>query len=644
MNGFYNALPLILIFLPFLTGIACYMFGRNNIKCAAYIADATVIIDFASALALLLTKSYIAISLPGICGFGLHFSLDGFRAVYITIAAFMWMMTTLFTREYMDGHDKYGRYYLFVLFTLGATMGVFMGADLITIFVFFEIMSFTSYVWVAQEETKESLKAADTYLAVAVIGGMCMLLGIFILVARLGWSGVNLDCLREEVNSLGSLDRTLAGTLITIGFAAKAGAFPLHIWLPKAHPVAPAPASALLSGILTKAGVLGIIIVRCRIFGDIDKAGVVFMLLGVLTMFGGALLGIFSINIKRILACSSMSQIGFIMIGVGAVGLAGENGVPAVYGSFLHMINHSLIKLVLFMVAGAIFMNSHELDINKVRGFGRKKPLLMIIFLTGALSIAGVPGFSGFVSKSLLHEAILLSNLGKLGTFVEWIFLISGGMTLCYMLKFFIAVFVEKNEDEILQAHYDEKKKYMNPISGFALTASAAVLLIWGIFPGRLMNAVAFLGADFYKLPVQFENMSYYNLENLKGAGISLTIGTALYLLVVRKLLLRERKYIDAWPQWWDTEEVIYKPILFKMFPWVFGVICRFFDSFIDNLVLLLRNTIYKDSPLPVHNKLSNLKAIRAKEDIDIVRRSVSYGFFLFGIGVIITVIYIFAL
>ena len=124
-------------------------------------------------------------------------------------------------------------------------------------------------------------------------------------------------------------------------------------------------------------------------------------------MFGGALLAVFSVDLKRTLACSSMSQIGFILVGVGMQGLLGEENLPAVHGTLLHMVNHSLIKLVLFMAAGVVFMNVHALDLNEIRGFGRKKPLLKSVFLAGALAIGGIPLFSGYISKTLLHESIL---------------------------------------------------------------------------------------------------------------------------------------------------------------------------------------------------------------------------------------------
>ncbi|MDE7429630.1 MAG: sodium:proton antiporter, partial [Lachnospiraceae bacterium] len=365
--------------------------------------------------------------------------------IYGTIAAFMWFMTTLFSSEYFGHYRNRNRYYLFLLLTLGATEGIFYSADFYTTFIFFEIMSLASYVWVAHDEKPDSLRAAGTYLAVAVIGGLVMLMGIFLLYDAAGTlffdDLANMPLLSGEA----SMQIWAASFCLLFGFGAKAGAFPLHIWLPKAHPVAPAPASALLSGILTKAGMYGILILTSYLFLGSAAWGAMILLLGVLTMVVGAVLALFSIDLKRTLACSSVSQIGFILVGVGMSGLLGaENGL-ALRGSLLHMVNHSLIKLTLFMAAGVVFMNVHKLDLNEIQGFGRHKPLLNYIFLMGALGISGVPLWNGYISKTLIHESIVeycnLIREGKaVGPFsgammsgIDWIFLLSGGLTAAYM-------------------------------------------------------------------------------------------------------------------------------------------------------------------------------------------------------------------
>lgn len=687
-----SIIPAILVFYPFLGGLAAYAAGRKKEIWRDYLADFVAVSEFVLMAVLFVMYAGKAgggavfqCYVPEICGFGLTFMMDGFRLIYGTIAALMWMMTTILSREYFAHHENRNRFYLFLLLTLGATMGVFLSADLFTTFIFFEIMSFTSYVWVAQEENEASLRAAATYLAVAVIGGLVMLMGIFLLYHELGT--VTISELLDAAAAYPKKETLYAaGACLLVGFGAKAGAFPLHIWLPKAHPVAPAPASALLSGILTKTGIFGILAISTNLFLH-DKAwGSLILAIGVLTMFGGALLAVFSVDLKRTLACSSMSQIGFIMVGIGMQGLLGEENALAVHGAFLHMMNHSMIKLVLFMAAGVIFMNTHALDLNEIRGFGRKKPLLKGIFLVGALAIAGVPFFGGYISKTLIHESILEYAGGWLIRAVEYIFLFSGGLTVAYMTKLYAAIFVEENESKKVQQKYDRMQHYMNKESGFALTASAAVLLIWGLFPHTLMDRAANLGQSFMNLEEAGETVAYFSMKNLSGALISITIGVLVYVFVIRRFLMKEvqigkkevtRVYVNAWPKWWDMENLIYRPVLLRFLPFVCGIVCRIMDSFGDLFVLALRKTVYKDSPLPhelpegtvltnavgrLLNFIQNMRnrilrrenpasrdyvhvmAVKNeefKENYMIIQRSLSFGLMLFCIGLSLTLIYI---
>ena len=547
-----------------------------------------------------------------ICDFGLSFRLDGFRLLYVCITTFMWLMSMSFSREYMAHYSNKLRYYVFSVLTYVATAGVFLSADLITTFVFFEIMSFTSYVWVVQDERKESLRAGETYLAIAVMGGLVMLMGLLMLQNLSGT--LRIDALHDAIKPyLNTKELYVTGCLILFGFGAKAGAFPLHIWLPKAHPVAPAPASALLSGVLTKAGIYGILIISCEIFAGDAKWGTLILLIGVITMFLGALLALFSVDLKRTLACSSVSQIGFILVGIGMSDLLMEENMLAARGTLLHMVNHSMIKLCLFMAAGVVYMNLHALDLNDIRGFGRKKPLLNSIFLMGALGIGGIPLWNGYISKTLLHEAIVeythALNEGHISAFmlsvsamkaIEWIFIISGGLTVCYMTKLYVAIFVEKNASEKKQKEFDENIKYMNPISAAALTLSAIYMPLSGMLPYIITDRIADLGEGFIKVSEFGTRVHYFSLTNILGALYSIVIGALLYLTVVKKLLMKDNAYIDRWPKFLDLEDLVYRPLLLTVIPNVCVFICRLIDRLMDYVVLTLRKTIYKDAKLPI--------------------------------------------
>ena len=172
--------------------------------------------------------------LPDLCGYGLSFELDGFRVVFVAVAVFAWLFALALSCDYMKHETHRVRYYLFTVVTLAATVGVFLSADFFTAFIFFEIMSFTSYTWVAQTEKTEALRAADTYLAVAVIGGLAMLMGMFLLYHMFGTLDFE-ELGRRTAEIAPTPMYYAAGVCILTGFGAKAGVFPLHIWLPKAY-------------------------------------------------------------------------------------------------------------------------------------------------------------------------------------------------------------------------------------------------------------------------------------------------------------------------------------------------------------------------------------------------------------------------
>lgn len=683
----------LLVFMPMAAAFVSYLIGRKSKKCRDYFVSAVAILEFVLSVMLIMADAGhegTLVYVPEVCGMGLSFTVDGFRVLYAGIACFMWMMTSVFSNEYFTHYRNRNRYYLFQLITLGATTGIFLSADLYTTFIFFEIMSFSSYVWVAHDEKQESMRAAATYLAVAIIGGLTLLMGLFLLYTQTGT--LQIDQLYEACQGKNVYPACIC---MLIGFGAKAGAFPLQIWLPKAHPVAPAPASALLSGILTKTGIFGILVISCQILLHDAEWGAFILVIGLITMFLGALLAIFSVDFKRTLACSSVSQIGFILIGIGMQGLLGEQNEIAIRGTALHMINHSLFKLVLFMAAGVIYMNIHKLNLNDIRGFGRKKPLLKFIYLMGALGIGGVPLWSGYISKTLLHESIVeyihelesgtiwnsIFSLQNMQIF-EWIFLISGGMTIAYMIKLYVAVFVEKNQDAKVQEKYDNMKKYMTPVSAGVLTVCAVIFPIMGVFPYATMDRMADMSEGFMGWNHAGHSVDYFTWINLQGSIISIIIGVLIYIFIIRTFLMKKQEdgtkiYVNRWWKYFDLEDYVYRPVLLKFLPTVFGAVCLVLDRLVDGVVIILRKTIYKDSLIykemdegnqityalgTFFNKVEYalnktvwrnhpqkkefvhqfaLKYASFKENFGFIERSLSYGLILFCLGLCTVLIYL---
>lgn len=608
-----------------------------------------------------------------LCGQGLFLKLDGFRLIYCCIALFMWSVSLLFSKEYFAHYSHKARYYSFMILTMLATLGVFLSADFLTMFIFFEIMSLSSYVWVAQEETEGALKAGVTYLAVAVIGGMVMLMGLFLLNDAVGT--LRMDELYAAVRGVWTEKSTqlyAAGFCMLFGFGAKAGMFPMHFWLPKAHPVAPAPASALLSGILTKCGVFGILVLTAEVFVHDLTWGSVILTCGVIGMLLGAVLAVFSTNLKRTLACSSVSQIGFILVGVGMQCFLGEENALAVRGTFLHMVNHSLIKLLLFNLAGVVYMNTHALDLNTVRGFGRKKPFLMVTFLMGALGIGGMPLWNGYVSKTLLHESIVewITHLTAHGQnallfrAVEWIFLFSGGLTVAYMLKLFVCLFLEKNPEK--QESYDANTSYASLLSKTVLGITAVILPILGAFPGLTMDRMADAVMDFMRSGALAHPVHYFTWTNLKGGLISIVIGIAVYFLVIRKYLIKNGSYVDLWPKALDLENLFTSLVLEILKD--LGAAARAADGFLttwcttESLVKLLgwlvklpdglpektvgflKRRIFTETTERPELELTNKLHAQYDRKVDTLRligSSLSFGLLLACVGLTLTIIYL---
>ena len=617
---------LFVVFAPFAFGLLAYMLGRKSEKVRDIFVIEACFLELAAVLYVFFCGETFVRLFPGILAGGLSFRSIGFSRVYALVAALMWAFTAVFSKEYFEKErDNLNRYWFFMLATLGATEGVMLSADLMTCFLFFEILSFTSFTWVIHEETLQAVSAGYTYLFIAVTGGLVMFMGLAMLKDTAGT--LFFDELPKAVAAAetGGRGKTVfaASVCILFGFGAKAGMFPLHVWLPKAHPAAPSPASALLSGILTKVGIYGILMTSLYVMSTNYNFGILVLVLGLITMLLGAILALLSINLKRTLACSSMSQIGFILTGIGMMVLLScaseaEAAAIAQCGLMLHMLNHSLIKLTLFMAAGVVVMNIHALDLNCIRGFGRTRQFLKAAFALGALGISGVPFFSGYISKTLLHESIVegiraVSGLSAFLSVSEWIFLFTGGLTFAYMLKIFICVFIEKNSSTELQTRFDAQKRCMNLSSGAVIVISSLFMVLLGQ-PSAAKAASAIMSGK-----SEIYGFAAFSSENLKGGLISLAIGAAVYLLFVRKVLIRNGKYIDLWPKKLDLEDLVYRPLLTRLLPSVFGniavlfgenlvlrpvcravmfagqVICRSFETVPDAIVLLLRKTILKE-------------------------------------------------
>lgn len=643
------------------------------------------------------------IYISGIGGIGISFTYTGFQGILGVLTAFAWLVVSIYSREFMKTDIRAVRYDFFHLMTLGATMGIFYSADFFTFFFFFEIMSFTSFVWVAHRQSRACQYAAGTYLGIAIAGGMAILMGLFIIYDRLGT--LNFQEIHDRLSDyfiLSGENRTwvyVAAGCMLAGFGAKAGAFPVHVWLPMAYTEAPTPATSLLSAILSKTGIAGILIVTVQFMEADEGWGMFLVITGIITMITGGIKGVMSGSLKTTLAYSSMSQIGFILTGSGIMGLfsglmiqnsAQENltEVLSAYnmafnGTFLYMLNHSLIKLVLFLTAGLIYLRTGDCELNRVRGYGRGKPFLLTVFAIAAAGICGIPLLNGYVSKTLLHEGIVeYAMLSGNYSFraAEYLFLFSGGLTVAYMLKLFAALFVEENEDIELQEKYNSDKAYASIWSKIVIGLCAFACLVLGLIPNITSDRIADYASDMirYKEIAVEKTFNYFTVENIAGVVISLLTGLVVYIIVIRFIMLRKNAngYHEMFPSWINMEKYVYRIVFYRFIPFILGIISRILDSFVDISVILLRKTVYSDRALPyelpegnyITHKLGKsmenvyklycavrkreyvpknyehrlaLKNMDIFENIRIIERSLSFGLFMFCVGLGLTMIYL---
>jgi hydrogenase-4 component B len=366
----------------------------------------------------------------------------------------------------------------------------------------------------------------------------------------------------------------------------------------------------------------------------LDKSfGQLVLVLGTITMVWGGIMALASDDLMKTLAGSSMSQIGFITVGLSMCGLLGEDNAVAVNGTFLHMVNHTLFKLALFFMAGVVVSKVGTGKLQDIRGFGKGKPLLHVCFALSGLGIAGVPLLNGYVSKTLIHEALV--EYGNAA--FEWLFLASGGLTLAYMLKLYVVLFWEEPsekvaalncngtletevnrseavEEEMLSEEYEseeiaeplddlEKQSEANKMSATTWVAFVIPVIcypVMGLFPNQVMDKLAQLGSGFFHGGELNETVHYFSLENLKGSAISVGLGLIFYVLFVRCMLRRKTEqgvtYKNGLPAWMDLEKVVYRPLFLKVLPCIGTFVSRILDWIVDGIVLVMRRTIYRDN------------------------------------------------
>lgn len=409
----------------------------------------------------------------------ISFKLDFLGKVFAGIIGIVWVCVGFYSFEYMkhEAHNK--RYFGIYLLVLGILMGLCFAGNLVTYYAFYEFMTIGSFAMVLHNQSREAIMASLKYLFYSFAGAYMVLFGIFITyhyATDPTMAFVEGGILKDA--SAGVL--MVAMLLMIIGFGVKGGMFPMHGWLPTAHPVAPAPASAVLSGIIVKSGVLGIIRVIYYIFGTQKFVGTwvqtVVLTLSLVTVFMGSMLAFREPILKKRLAYSTVSQVSYILFGVFMI------NPTAMHGSLLHVVAHALIKSTLFICAGAIIYITGCTRVDELRGIGRKMPIMLWCYTFVSLGLIGIPPFGGFASKWYLCIGALDANVKIFSWLGPVILLVSALLTAGYLLPISINGFLpgkdfEENTKAMTSA-YEPKLIMLIPI--IIMTVLSIVI---GLFP-----------------------------------------------------------------------------------------------------------------------------------------------------------------
>lgn len=329
------------------------------------------------------------------------FRIDELTWWFMLVFTLLGSIVSIYSIKYMDRDDRLDRYYLLLLLLVAGMIGVIVAGDLLTLFIFWEFMSIASYVLVSfRKDEPEPIEAGIKYLFMSAFGSVILLFGMSLLYGITGTLNITAIGTLLSGVTLGGVHVVIIVCLI-IGFGVKAAIIPLHTWLPDAHPAAPSGISAMLSGVVIMTGMFGLTNTLSTFFTSTNTVGFVLLWLAIVTMLVGNLMALRQTDIKRLLAFSTILNVGFILFGL-SMSMSGINADAAalgVQGGYFHIFTHALGKGLAFLCAGAILYRFHDRELDQLEGIGKKMPITVGALTIALLSLAGVPPLPGFWSK-----------------------------------------------------------------------------------------------------------------------------------------------------------------------------------------------------------------------------------------------------
>ena len=482
----YQHFPIYSIMVLFLGAFLIVMLGRNKaVRNVLALLSVTASFCFLAALVkpVMINGEIIAYWMGGRVpaggyAIGIALEVDALSLFFGLLVATAVLVSCIYSIQYMSHDHNVREYYTLFLMLSGGVMGLVLSGDIFNMFIMVEILTFAAVALTAFRNTaKGALEAAFKYLVVGSMGSTCILIGTIMLYAQVH----TLNFAQLSALIPGNLNNAtkLSFALLFIGFGTKAFIVPFHPLAADAHGAAPASISVLISGVLTKSGIYGIIRLTYFLFQSMGLGTVQFMLVffGCLSMFICVTMALAQHDFKRLLAFHSISQIGYVLT---AVGLCTALGISA---GLYHAMNHTLFKGLLFLAAGAVLHQTGTTDLDRLGGLSRKMPWTTVLFLIGAFSISGIPPFNGFASKWMIYQAtyekaVESGNIGFL--LVTIIALITSVLTLASFVKVSQSVFFGQ-----LPKEYEDVKEV-----SFGMRLAMCIFALLCVFTGLFPNVV----------------------------------------------------------------------------------------------------------------------------------------------------------
>lgn len=411
-----------------------------------------------------------------------YFHVDPLGRVFAAVITVVWLMAGIFSCEYMKHEKEEKRYFGFYVLVYGVLMALCFSGNLVTYYMFYEMMTLTTLPLIMHNKSREAIMAGLKYLFYSLCGAYLALFGIYFLNRYAGTLDFTAGGSGLEAAGGHSALMLAVVFLMILGFGVKAGMFPMHAWLPTAHPVAPAPASAVLSGLVVKMGVLGIVRVIFYVVGPEVIRGTwvqtAWLTLTLITVFMGSMLAYREKVMKKRLAYSTVSQISYILFGLALL------NPEAMTGSLLHVVFHACIKSCLFLSAGAIIYKTGRIRVDELTGIGKEMPVTIWCYTFASLALVGIPPASGFISKWYLAGGSLESGIPVFSWLGPVVLLVSALLTAGYLLPITIRGFLPG-------ADYDYEglqKKEPSGVMVIPLLILAGLSVLLGVFPNPLIH------------------------------------------------------------------------------------------------------------------------------------------------------------